>query len=102
MKLDLPPLALYQPLEQYRPVYGDYIVWSGLITTWHGVVTNYDEDAGELHVVFSGIPFLLFTMLEKQLEKETRKLKLVDIKNAPNGKFAIQQQKQDQKAIWYI
>ena len=101
MQLDLPPLALYKPLSQYYPSHGDYVVWSGLITTWHGIVTNYNEANDELYVVFSGIPFLLFTMSEEQLEKETKKLKLVKIKNAPNGKFAIQQQK-DQKAIWYV
>ena len=103
MRLDLPPLAQYKPRSEYNPQYGDYIVWSGWFTTWHGLVTNYDKNSGELYVVFAGVPFLLFMMNEQELVKETKKLKIADIKGATNGKYAIQQHDQSKNAVvWYI
>lgn len=103
MHLDLPPLAQYRQRSEYIPQYGDYIVWSKWFSTWHGVVTNFDANTQELHVVFAGVPFLLFTMDEEAQKKETQRIKLSEIKNAGNGKFAIQRHDQTQNAIiWYI
>jgi hypothetical protein len=103
MRLDLPPLAQYKPRSEYVPQYGDYIVFSKWFSTWHGLVTNYDANNGELYIVFAGVPFLLFTMQDAELEKETKKIKLSDIKGAANGKYAILQHNQPRNAIiWYI
>ena len=106
MKLDLPPLAQYKPRKDWRPQYGDYFVWSRWVSTWHGTVINFDQDADEVSIVFAGVPFLLFTMdlkNEAAVKKETRKLKLDMIRNAGNGKFAIQRHDEAQNAvIWYI
>ncbi len=103
MRLDLPPLAQYKPRSEYKPQYGDYIVWSGWFSTWHGLVTNYDIEKEELYIVFAGVPFLLFMMGDTELEKETKKIKTDDIKRASNGKYAIQQHDQTNNAIiWYI
>lgn len=103
-KADLPPLAHYRPLNSYTPQYGDYFVWSRWFSTWHGVVKFYDKDTGELQVIFAGVPFLLFTMTDEEQEAETYKIKLLEIRSAKQGKYAIQQQ--DQQAanagIWYI
>jgi len=96
-------LAQYKPRSEYIPQYGDYFVWSGWFTTWHGLVVNYDKRADELYILFAGVPFLLFTMNESEQEKETRKLRLADVKAAANGKYAIQQHRPEQNAIvWYI
>jgi hypothetical protein len=51
----------------------------------------------------AGVPYLLFTMSQAELAKEIIKIKLIDIKRAPNGKYAIQHHDQSQNAIvWYI
>jgi hypothetical protein len=103
MQVDLPPLAQYKSRKEYSPEYGDYVVWSGWITTWHGVVTNFDANAQELSLVWAGVPFLLFTMDEETQKRETKKLKLDDLRNAGNGKFAIQRlDKTHNVVIWYI
>jgi len=103
MELELPPLAQYKPRSEYSPQYGDYFIWSRWFSTWHGVVTNFDANVGELSVVFAGVPFLLFTMPENEQKKETRKISLDEVKKASNGKYAIQRHDQTQNAvIWYI
>lgn len=102
-KQDLPPLAHYQATKDYIPTYGDYIIWTGWLTTWHGVVTEFDGETGELSVIFSGIPYLLFTLTEHEMQKETRKLKLADIQAASHGTFAIQKHDYTRNAtIWFI
>ena len=100
---DLPPLAQYRPRSQYVPQYGDYVVWSKWFTCWHGVVKFFDDRSDELHIIFAGVPFLLFTMTEAEQEKDTTKIKLSELRGAKNGKFAILQHDHQANAnIWYI
>lgn len=101
MKVDMPPLAQYKNRSQYVPSYGDYIIWSGWFTQWHGIVTAYDDKSGDVSIIFAGIPYLLFTMPEQQYAKETTIIPLHKLQNAPNGKYAIQTV-QGGNAIWYI
>ena len=99
----MPVLAQYKPRVEYVPCYGDYVVWARWFSTWHGLVVNYDRDTDELHVLMAGVPYLLFTMAETNFERETVRLKLSEIKQARNGKYAIQHHDQAQNAIiWYI
>lgn len=103
MKIDSPALAHYRPLSDYTPAYGDYIVWSGWWTTWHGIVSNYDVKTGDLSVIFSGIPFLLLTMSDQQQRVDTRVINIKKITNASQGKWAVQQHDRIRNAvIWYI
>jgi hypothetical protein len=96
-------LALYKSLSDYIPSYGDYIVWSRWLTTWHGIISNYDPNTDDLYIIFAGVPFLLFTMAEEEQKKETKKIKLAKIKNATQGNWAIQQHHQAHNTvIWYI
>lgn len=98
-----PPLAMYKPISEYSPAYGDFIVWSGWFVTWNGVVSNYDVDTSELDIVFSTLPFLLFTMHPEEQEKHRRKISLVQIRNSANGIFAICQHDYIHNVtIWYI
>lgn len=100
---DLPPLIQYKDLRDYQPNYGDFIVWTGFVTTWCGVVTNYDKESRDIYVIFNGVPFVLFTLSPEEQANETRSLKLEYIKNAPKGKFAIQQRDQTNSAtVWFI
>jgi len=103
MEVDLPPLAQYLDRKKYSPQYGDYVVWSGWITTWHGVVTNFDPESNEISIVFSGVPYLLFNFTDEEQESETKKVKLSKIRTSSNGTFAIQRQNQNPpSAVWYI
>lgn len=96
-------LAHYKNRSQYIPQYGDYIVFAKWFTTWHGVITDYDSVTDELHIIFAGVPYLLFTMNESEQAKETYKITLREIKNSRNGKYAIQQQdKATGTPVWYI
>jgi hypothetical protein len=99
----LPPLAHYRTRDKYVPQYGDYVVWSRWVSCWHGVVKFYDEEKDELHVIFAGVPALLFTLSEAEQDKETTKLKLSEFRGARNGKYAVLQHDYQQNAsIWYI
>jgi hypothetical protein len=96
-------LALYRSLKDYKPAYGDYVIWSRWFTTWHGIISNYDQDTDDLYIIFAGVPFLLFTMSEEEQKKETKKIKLTKIKNASQGNWSIQQHHQAHNTvIWYI
>ena len=99
----LPPLIQYKDLQTYIPAYGDFIIWTGIITTWCGIVTNYDKTSNSLSVIYNGVPFVLFTLSPEEQIKETQTVKLEDLKNAPKGKYAIQQRDHtNNTTIWYI
>ncbi len=100
---ELPPLAQYKPISQYVPQYSDYIVWTGWLSTWHGIVTNYDKSTDELYIIFSTIPFLLFTMSDQEQAAETKKIKLSEILKSRSGTYAVQQHSHSHNvSIWYI
>lgn len=101
-KADMPPLAQFRKLEFYTPQYGDYFVWSKWFSTWHGIVKFHDLKKDELHIIFAGVPFLLFIMTDKEQDAETYKINLAEIKNAKQGKYAVQQSDKQGATIWYI
>lgn len=98
-----PPLAAYRRISDYVPTYGDFIIWAGWLTSWNGVVSNYEEDSKKLHVVFSTLPFLLFTMSDAEIEKNTRIIDLDKIRTSPNGVFSVcQHDFKNNTTVWYI
>lgn len=98
-----PPLAQYKDLSDYNPGYGDFVVWSGWFSTWHGIVSDYDNKSGDLYIIFAGVPFLLLTMTEAEQQKETKQVPLSRIKNASKGTWAINRHDATRNAnIWYI
>lgn len=101
-KYEPPPLAHFKQRNDYHPLIGDFIVWSGWITTWHGIIVGYDRETDDLICVFSGVPYLLMTLNPNDYDKETRRLKLTNIRNAGNGKFAILQKADNQQPVWFI
>lgn len=100
-RAELPPLAQYRPRARYTPQYGDYVVFSGWFSTWHGIVRHYDKNTDVLEIIFAGVPYLLLQMSEQEQDKETYKIKLSEIRHARNGKYAVQQQDTG-TSIWYI
>ncbi len=101
MRVESPPLAHHRSRLDYVPKYGDYVVWSGWLSTWHGLVVDYNKKTDEVSIIFAGLPFLLVTMDESDQQRETRNIKLSELRQAPNGKYAIQTV-EEQTAIWYI
>lgn len=100
---ELPPLVNYHDLTQYSPVYGDVILWAGWFSCWTGVVAAYDDKSGKISVIFGGLPFLLFTMDERDHKRNTTELSLMDIKRARSGTFSILQHDTPRNAnIWYV
>lgn len=100
---DLPPLAQYRDINEYVPHYGDTVVWSGWFTTWFGVISDFDAESGELGVIFAGMPFLLFTMKEPEMQKETRRLPLAKVQGSAHGTFAIHQHDYTRNiSVWFI
>jgi len=96
-----PPLCQYKPLVEYYPTYGDYVVWSRWFSTWHGFIINNDEKV--VDIIFSGVPFLLFTMTDEEQKRETYKIKLDTIRNSHQGNWAIQKHDSVKNTIiWYI
>lgn len=102
-KLDTPPLAIYKTIAEYSPAYGDFVVWSGWFVTWNGVVSNYDEETGSIDIIFSTLPFLLFTMDPAEQAKNTKKLTLAKIRTSANGVFSVCQHNYTHNVtVWYI
>ncbi len=99
----LPPLVQYRDLTEYTPAYGDFIVWTGFLTTWCGVVANYDKETESLSVIYNGVPFVLFTLTPEEQMQDMSEVKLGEIRNASKGKYAIQQRDPATNAtVWYI
>lgn len=103
MKQDAPALASYLQLDQYIPQYGDFVIWSGWITTWVGVVCDYNNKMDEITIIFSGVPFVLFTLTDSEQIKEMRRFKLDKIKSSSKGVWAINRHdSQKNSSIWFI
>lgn len=95
-------IARYRPIVTYIPTIGDYIVWAGWFSTWHGLVVGFDRETEDVSIVFAGLPFLLFTMDPAEQKKETKVLKLAKIRSSANGTFATSQQTEGYTQVWYI
>ena len=66
-----------------------------------GVVVDFDGTI--VKVVFDGLPMLLFTMSESEYERNTRNVKLTDIRSGTGGAWsAMQHDRQHNAVIWYI
>jgi hypothetical protein len=103
MKMDMPSLANYLPIRDYKPAYGDFIVWAGWFSTWFGVATNYNDKSGKLDVIFGGLPVLLVTMGEAEYKKNTQTIDLVKIQTSSPGTWAVLRHDARRNAIiWYV
>lgn len=101
MKVDGLALAHYGPLVKYRPRVGDFIVWTGWLRTWYGLVSSID--GAVVSVVFETIPVLLFTLTPAEQQSNTRSLQLQKIIGARCGTFAVcQHDRQGGVAVWYV
>jgi len=96
-------LAHYQNINNYEPLIGDFVIWSGWWRTWYGIVSGYDVRSGEVLIIFAGFPALLFVMDTQEQTKETYKIPLSQLKTSANTKFSIlQNDKKRNTSVWYI
>jgi hypothetical protein len=97
------PLAHYRGLDRYVPKFGDFVVWSGWFSQWHGVVNGFNLDLQEVDIIFSVTPFVLLTLDPEEIKRETHKVKISKIRSASKGSWAIMQHDTDQNTnIWYV
>ncbi len=94
-------LASYKAISEYTPRFADFIIWSGLFRTWHGVVNAYDASEGVLSIIFETTPRMLFTQTEDEMRDNTYLIKLSDIRNRRKGMWYAQQVTNGQ-VIWYV
>lgn len=95
-------LAYYRSISEYTPQSGDYVIWSGWITTWHGIVADFNTADNTVGIIWAGIPCLLFTMDSVEQKQETRYIPLLKLKQSVRGKFAILQYDKQKNNIWFI
>jgi hypothetical protein len=98
-----PPLAMYRQISDYVPSHGDFIVWSGWITTWHCVVAEIDSDLQSVGIICANMPLSLFTMSDSEQQREIKYVELSKIRKSTPGSFAAMHHDRKQNAvIWYI
>jgi hypothetical protein len=101
MKVNVPPLAVYKSIADYRPMYADFVIRSGWFRTWYGVVVDYDAEKGLVAIAFEGTPRLLVTMYPEEVLNSTYLIKLSDIKRMHNGHWYIMQFTGGSN-VWYV
>lgn len=92
-------LAQYKPLATWEPQLGDLIIQHGWFTHSFGIINAID--GGVLSVVQAGLPVLLLTMDELNIEKNTKKLSTSSMRQARPGKYAVLQNVANTQ-VWYI
>ena len=103
-KVAPPPLARFNPLNQYKPQYGDFVIKFGWISIKFGVVCAYDQSSDIITMILEGHPRVLFTLQESEQDSKTESMPFSAMRNQNmSGKWVVLQH--DQKShslIWYI
>jgi hypothetical protein len=94
MKLNNIPLALYKSIVTYSPKLGDFIIWHGLWGRYYAIINGVSNDT--ISAIKSGMPNLLFTMAQEEMDKSLIKINLTKIRRSRGG-YAILQ-----NGTWYI
>lgn len=101
--IEMPPLAQSLDISKYKPVYGDFILWSGWFSCWIGVVTGISDDSNSVDVIFAGLPILLFSMDDTEQKRNTVSLPLSKIRWSRSGTFSVIQHDKSYNAdVWYV
>jgi hypothetical protein len=84
------PLAKYRSKSQWVPQIGDFIIWHGWMWgRWYGVINAIDRQ--DVLVVKENLPCLLMTMNQASYSKNSKRIPIMDIINAPEGEYHILQ-----------
>lgn len=95
-----PPLAQFMPVSNYNPRYGDFVVWSGWVRSWFGVVSNVSKN-GQVTVIFEGTPALLFTMTQQEMQQNSKVFDIGALRTKRCGSLVFNQH-HDGSSIWYV
>jgi len=87
-------LAEYKPITTYKPKVGDFVVWHGFFTHFYGIINGCDES--KIRVITAGLPALLFTMEQDEMDKNLRVINISELRRS-RGAYAIQQ-----GGIWFV
>ena len=87
-------LAQFRPIQYYIPRVGDFVIWHGWFTHYYGIINGHDSN--KVKIIKAGLPILLFTMEEDEIDKNTITVSLNKIKK-PKAGYAIHQ-----SGIWYV
>ena len=99
MKTTAVQLAQFKSLSTWRPQIGDFIIQHGWLTHWFGVINAID--GGSLSIIKAGLPVLLFSMDDAEMQKNTVILGINTIMRSRGGKFAVMQTINGSN-VWYI
>jgi hypothetical protein len=93
-------LAHFAAIAEWVPRVGDKVFWHGWIKHWFGVV-NRTLQSGQVSIIQAGLPYLLFTMTEEQMEKATKTVHASTIRASRGGEWAVAQNLGGE-VTWYI
>lgn len=88
-------LAEYRSIKKYVPKTGDLIIWHGWFSHFYGIINGHDDKS--VRVVKAGLPFLLFTMSQDQMDESHEIIPLSKIKGSKGGEYAVHS-----GGIWYV
>lgn len=97
-------LALYRALAQYKPRVGDVIIKHGWFVSvkWFGVI-NFIDQEGQLHIIRTGLPKLLFSMPKEKMPSNTIRLPNSLISQSISGSYSVMQQESSSNMpVWYV
>lgn len=96
-------LAQYKPISAWKPQVGDSVFQHGLLTHWFGIVTSVDRTNGygKATIVKAGMPVLLVTMHDAEMEKNKIEIPVADILTSKGGKYAVLQTAGN-TTVWYV
>ena len=92
-------VAECRPISTWKPIHGDTIICSKLLSTWFGIVTNVDNVNETIEIIYAASPRVLFSM--SPTEQKNRK-KVMDVSVIKNSRAYSIQQVYGGKSTWYL
>lgn len=97
---DFKPACHTSSILTYTPIYGDYLIWSGWFSTWHGFLIDFKQPSRCVFMV-AGLP--LFLVNQSGIGKSIKTLDLEQIRNSKAGMFAvIRHSNEHQFPTWFV
>lgn len=97
---DFKPACLTSSILSYKPLYGDYLIWSRWFSTWHGFLVDFNNP-DDCVFVLAGLPILLVNT--NGGSKSIKSIALDRIRNSKGGQFTIIRHTNDRSLpIWYV
>ncbi len=94
-------VVAYREIGSYQPRVGDFVIWSGWFTSWHGIVTGVDQKAGTFKAVFATLMSNLANLEQDEICKETREIGLSKVRKSWAGAWSAMTVERSEQ-IWYV